>query len=252
MKSSSKLQKFLGVQNILLSLAIYFTQNIYVIKQYQLFKLSILIIYRNYHYYKKGKPYYLLELCNIFTFINWIYLYYDLYSNNTYYTTLFYYTIFPFNTIVLPLSTIITKDTLTIRNIIANTRHTIHLENGLIYLLFQYHNLTHSNIIHMQNSDKPEYSYINIILSVLLYFTWLAFYNRIMINNILSNKPDKTNMVYKYANNNIHIYNLLHSIGNITSIILSYWVFYNYELQLGIFIFAYIMMSYHTAISYKC
>jgi len=243
-----ELQRFLGMQNIILTLYFYFSNlDITSIKTFQFFKLTTIILYRNYHYLKKGKPYYLIELCYILLLTNWLYLLFDLYildEEYRYYKNLFYNTIYPFSAIILPLASAITKDTFTIRKLIANTRTLVHIENGAFFLILQNHNIKNG-------INTSSYGYTNMILSIIFYYSWLTIYNKIMTRNILSYKPDPQNMVTKFTDNNLMLYNLGHSFFNMTAIILSYWIFYNYYLQIYVFGLGYLTMSFHTAISKK-
>ena len=214
--------KFIGIQNILLTIVLNLT-NIEYAKWFHLIKLSLIIPYRNYHYLQKGKPYYLIELCYILMYVNWFYLFCDrilLNDNETYYRNILYNNSYLYSSVILTFATFATKDIFTWRKMIANTRTTMHIENGFLFLMMQQYNL--------DNFIDTEMGFINLLIAIIFYITWLYLYSKIHMDNLyLKDEPDMNNMVVKFFNGNITKYIISHCLFVISGLYLAYYSFFN-------------------------
>jgi hypothetical protein len=238
--------KFIGIQNILLTIIFNLT-NIEYAKWFHLIKLSLVIPYRNLHYLNKGKPYYLIELCYILLLVNWFYLFCDrvlLNSQETFYRNILYNNSFLYSSGILTIASLATKDIITFRKLIANTRHSLHIENGFLFFVLQKYNIENNIDTHM--------SINNLIGAIAFYCIWLFTYNKLIYNNLyLSNTPDYENMCTKYFNGNLIQHSIVHIILNIGGLFVGYYAFFNNWLQQLLFSIGYLGMTYFTAVNNK-
>jgi hypothetical protein len=238
--------KFIGVQNVLLTI-FFFLSDVETAKWWHFIKLSIVIPYRNIHYLIKGKPLYLIELCYVLAYVNWFYLLCDLFildEEETYYRYLLYNNSYLYSSVILPIASFATKDIITFRKTIANTRPTIHFENGALFMILQKY--------YLDNNINTDMSYYNYILALFFYCAWLYLYNKIMYYNLyIKENPDEHNMITKVYKSNIYMYNIQHfplCILGITLAFSSYYYTWIQQVVLGI---SYLGMTYYTAINQK-
>jgi len=239
------LSKFIGIQNILFTIIFNLT-DIHMAKWYHFIKLSLVIPYRNIHYLKKGKPLYLIELCYILMYVNWFYLFNDLILLNDsekYYRNILYNNSFIYSTTILTLASFATKDTITWRKMIANTKTAIHADNGFLFLMLQKHNI--------ENNVDTDFNIWNIMLAATFYFVWLICYNKIMYKNLISENTDYNNMVTKVFDSNLTLYNITHIPLVLMGLIFAYYAYYNYFIQQFLFGITYIGITYYTSINQK-
>jgi hypothetical protein len=238
--------KFIGVQNILFTIFC-FLSDVETAKYWHFIKLSLVIPYRNIHYFRKGKPLYLIELCYILAYVNWFYLLCDLFvldKEETYYRYLLYNNSYIYSSVILSLASFATKDIITFRKMIANTRPTIHLENGALFIILQKH--------YLDNNINTDMSYYNYILAMGFYSTWLYLYNKIMYYNLyIKENIDENNMITKLYKSNIYMYNIQHFTLCFFAIILGFYSAYYTWIQQLVFGISYLGMSYYTAINQK-
>jgi hypothetical protein len=238
--------KFIGIQNILLTIVLNLT-NIEYAKWFHLIKLSLVILYRNIYYINKGKPYYLIELCYILMFVNWFYLFCDrilLDKNEIYFRNLLYNNSFIYSSVILSLASFLTRDIITFNKLIANTRLTMHFDNAFLFFMLQKYNLDNNIDTQMNN--------YNIIGAITFYYIWLTIYSKLTYKNLyLSENPDYENQCTKFTNGNVFIYSVYHSILSITCLIVGYYSYFNVWLHQLITEISYIGITYFTAINTK-
>jgi len=239
------LERVLCFQNLFLTLGLGLT-NLYYAKLYHFMKICIGLPYIYYNYKLKDKHYFLLELCYLLTVYIGVYLGLDIYNeltpSNAFSDSIinyFYNTSFIFASGILTLSTFFNKDKFTVNNLVQNTTNLIHIDNGYLFLMIQYNNLA--------NNINTKLSYFNYIQCILIYFSWLFLYNKIMYNNLISNNPHN-NIVQVFCKGNLSVYSFYHSILSTVALTLGYYLFYNFNIQLYLFSISYLGMLFFTGL----
>jgi len=253
------IEKILCIQNYILTVILFLT-NIYYAKVYHLCKISFALPYKYYYYKSKNEEYYMLEFCYYLTFIIWIYLFLDINYINfkiigeyikiyfnldddyniVYY--LDYYNIinymykccFLYSTTILTLASFVNNDRFNINKLIYNLTNAIHIDNGFLFLVIQYYN-NNNNINYYPNFND----FLNCII---LYIYWVINYIIIMSVNLSLNNP-KVNTISNGFNSNLLQYIYYHILCCFISLLISWFMFYSFSLQLIVFLISYINVS---------